>query len=244
MKREAAGLNSRVFLHSLFLESTVPEADEYEIPPLASLVPTASLASQKSGLSRASTTSTFNSASRPYRLRFHTGAIDQRALTNRNPIELLSDLIMMLRENGFYVRQSNSDSSSFKLKIVRPAKAVEKSDPNVIRNPEIEKEPRVPGNFMRNLASFPRGFVEKMKYRSKYGTGYNKGYNQSHPEEEGKGGGEGEIKFYVEVQKIKNLEGLFVVEFKRRAGDVWEFKKVYQSLLPKMRLEFVGGGVV
>ncbi|KAJ3020851.1 hypothetical protein HKX48_000081 [Thoreauomyces humboldtii] len=40
---------------------------------------------------------------------------------------------------------------------------------------------------------------------------------------------EGEIRFTVEVQRIKNLPGLFVVEFKRVRGDVWEFKRVYNE---------------
>ncbi|KAJ3161965.1 hypothetical protein HDU86_005663 [Geranomyces michiganensis] len=42
---------------------------------------------------------------------------------------------------------------------------------------------------------------------------------------------EGEIRFTVEVQRIKNLPGLFVVEFKRARGDVWEFKRVYNEVI-------------
>ncbi|KAI8904575.1 hypothetical protein DFJ77DRAFT_244216 [Powellomyces hirtus] len=42
---------------------------------------------------------------------------------------------------------------------------------------------------------------------------------------------EGEIRFTVEVQRIKNLPGLFVVEFKRARGDVWEFKRVYNEVV-------------
>jgi hypothetical protein len=190
--------------------------------------------------------STFNSASRPLRLRFHTGAIDQRALTNRAPIELMSDLIMMVRENGMYVRQSNSDSTSFKLKIVRPAVKSEVK-------PEVEGvKPVNSGSFIRNLARLPRDFFSQMRYRTKYGTGYNKGFNETNlasASVEPKPIADlGEIKFYIvsrfsfntcqEIQKIKNLAGLYVIEFKRRQGDIWEFKRLYTDLLPKMKLEF------
>ncbi|KAI9099772.1 hypothetical protein DFS34DRAFT_648721 [Phlyctochytrium arcticum] len=43
-----------------------------------------------------------------------------------------------------------------------------------------------------------------------------------------------DIRFTVEVQKIKNLPGLFVVEFKRLKGDVWDFKRLYQEAIVGM----------
>jgi hypothetical protein len=112
----------------------------------------------------------------------------------------MSDLIMMLRENGMYVRQSNSDSTSFKLKIVRPAKKAEKSnDPNVIRNPEVNGAPPKTGGggFMKNLASFPKSFISQLRYRTKYGAGYNKGFNSAEEDTLETVGEQGEIKFYV-----------------------------------------------
>ncbi|KAJ3078881.1 hypothetical protein HK102_004179 [Quaeritorhiza haematococci] len=50
----------------------------------------------------------------------------------------------------------------------------------------------------------------------------------------------GEIKFYVEIQKIKNLRGLYVVEFKRRKGDIWAFKGLYQEVIPRLPLKTPG----
>lgn len=46
----------------------------------------------------------------------------------------------------------------------------------------------------------------------------------------------GEIRFVVEVQKIRNLPGLFVVEFKRMKGDVWGFKRLYQEVIGGLEL--------
>lgn len=192
--------------------------------------------------------STFTSTTKPYRLRYHTGAIDQRALTNRPPVELLADIIIMIRENGMYVRQSNSDSTSFKLKVVRPARAtptVKQESIGVTNRPQIADPPHPPtsnGGFIKNISSFPMSFIKQLRARAKYGSSWNKGFDGSSavaPESSTKEIAElGEIKFYVEIQKIKNLKGLYVVEFKRRQGDIWEFKRLYQELLPLMKLDF------
>ncbi|KAJ3288982.1 hypothetical protein HK104_007824 [Borealophlyctis nickersoniae] len=52
--------------------------------------------------------------------------------------------------------------------------------------------------------------------------------------------GAGEIRFVVEIQRIKNLPGLFVVEFKRLRGDIWAFKRLYQDAVHRLRLKGVG----
>ncbi|KAJ3413988.1 hypothetical protein HDV05_007195 [Chytridiales sp. JEL 0842] len=46
-----------------------------------------------------------------------------------------------------------------------------------------------------------------------------------------------EIRFYVEIQKIKNLPGLYVVDFKRIRGDIWAFKRLYHGLVGDMPLK-------
>ncbi|KAJ3033664.1 hypothetical protein HDV00_005985 [Rhizophlyctis rosea] len=54
-----------------------------------------------------------------------------------------------------------------------------------------------------------------------------------------------EIRFTVEVQKIKNLPGLYVVEFKRLRGDIWMFKRVYMDVVGGLRgVAFRGVGEV
>jgi hypothetical protein len=50
-------------------------------------------------------------------------------------------------------------------------------------------------------------------------------------------GGECEIKFYVEIQKVRNIPGLLVVDFKRIRGDVWAFKRMYGRLIGEMPLK-------
>ncbi|KAJ1553662.1 hypothetical protein HK096_006956 [Nowakowskiella sp. JEL0078] len=43
-----------------------------------------------------------------------------------------------------------------------------------------------------------------------------------------------EVRYVVEIHKIRNLSGLFVVDFKRTKGDIWAFKRIYQEALPKL----------
>jgi len=199
------------------------------------------------------------SSNKPYKLRYHSGAIDQRALTSKPPIDLLADIIIMLRENGLYVRQSGSESTSFKLKVVRPASLlINPTKEAVFGRPEVVgsegltlSRNSIPsassGGFMKNLSSFPMSFVKRIKYRAKYGSSWNKGFDGKEsselsqsvaPSEAPTEPEHGEIKFYIEIQKIRNLDGLYVVEFKRRQGDIWEFKRMYGDLVEKMRLDF------
>ncbi|KNC99827.1 CAMK/CAMKL/KIN4 protein kinase [Spizellomyces punctatus DAOM BR117] len=117
-----------------------------------------------------------------------------------------------------------------------------------------------PGKLAQVLASFPVHLVKKLRYMARYGPGYNKGFGRheaamaaSHPPTlpylhlpyaasrdtisthhsttSTTTVNSKEIRFTVEVQKIKNLPGLFVVEFKRIKGDVWEFKRLYQEII-------------
>jgi hypothetical protein len=43
-----------------------------------------------------------------------------------------------------------------------------------------------------------------------------------------------ELRFYVEIQRIKNLEGLYLVEFKRLKGNIWGFKRLYSELVGQL----------
>ncbi|KAI8807259.1 hypothetical protein BJ742DRAFT_318289 [Cladochytrium replicatum] len=47
----------------------------------------------------------------------------------------------------------------------------------------------------------------------------------------------GEVRFTVEIHKIKNLAGLYVVDFKRVRGDIWGFKRLYLECLPRLPLQ-------
>ncbi|KAI9206378.1 uncharacterized protein BJ171DRAFT_29245 [Polychytrium aggregatum] len=115
------------------------------------------------------------------------------------------------------------------------------------------------GKMAAVLASLPMSLVKRIKYMAQHGSNWNKGYDgKSRPSisEEafvqispGPGAPDlidpplellEDIRFHVEIQKIKNLDGLYVVEFKRMKGDIWAFKKLYQDLIPKIPFKSPG----
>jgi protein-serine/threonine kinase len=50
-----------------------------------------------------------------------------------------------------------------------------------------------------------------------------------------------EIRFAVELCRIKNLPGLYIVDIKRLKGNLWGYKFLYHSLLDKLDLKGKGG---
>ncbi|KAJ3073690.1 hypothetical protein HDU98_000897 [Podochytrium sp. JEL0797] len=103
---------------------------------------------------------------------------------------------------------------------------------------------------------FPVWWVSrKWQYFRAFGVKYNMGYdgkavidvNENRVDESaGEGtaaGGEtkvarfvDEVNFEVEIFKLKNLQDVYVVEFKRVRGDIWEFKSLYHKLIAELPL--------
>lgn len=50
-----------------------------------------------------------------------------------------------------------------------------------------------------------------------------------------------EIRFVVELCRIKNLPGLYIVDIKRMKGNLWAYKFLYHTLLDKLDLKGKGG---
>ncbi|KAI8874878.1 hypothetical protein K501DRAFT_203789, partial [Backusella circina FSU 941] len=45
-----------------------------------------------------------------------------------------------------------------------------------------------------------------------------------------------EVRFSVEICRIKNLPGLYIVDMRRLRGNVWAYKFLYRSLMKKLEL--------
>jgi protein-serine/threonine kinase len=45
-----------------------------------------------------------------------------------------------------------------------------------------------------------------------------------------------EVRFYVELTRVKHLEQLYCVDIKRMKGGPWSFKHVYDQLLGRLEL--------
>lgn len=104
----------------------------------------------------------------------------------------------------------------------------------------IDGEALVGGGRSGNIVS---DFLEKIKYVGQFGIHYNRGYSgsplpasQQKQEQYRKKTDAGPIKMYVVIHRIKNLDGLLTVDVKRRQGDIWEFKRMYEELIVRLKL--------
>ena len=153
-------------------------------------------------------------------LKFHNGPIDQRALSSKNPWILLSDLAQDLMKRGMRVGFTNH---SARIKVWRPGVSEGSS-----RTPERQE------SFSGSFTAFPVSLMKRIKYWATFGPSYNSGFDGSEGYKYAKPStkdNEEDVRFYIEIQRIKNLPGLYVVEFKRIKGNIWAFKKLYHELI-------------
>ncbi|KAI8608334.1 kinase-like domain-containing protein, partial [Chytriomyces sp. MP71] len=236
---------------------------------------------------------------RPTRkLRMHTGPIDKRALSPRDPEFLLADLEMALLDAGLEVDAAKGLAlGEYRLVVKQPGvvmngvpgakrrrgipvdlKQLVKSGnvssdavvalerkigeaETVVLEPTVAKamHKAVKGKGSSTISGgsgrgFPVWIIRKIQYLASFGFNYNRGYD-------GRSTGHGsssdavessptipsssestlfyvdEITFNVEIFKLKNLDGMYVVAFKRVRGDIWEFKHLYDKLIADLPLE-------
>ncbi|KAI8909595.1 hypothetical protein EDD86DRAFT_141470 [Gorgonomyces haynaldii] len=180
------------------------------------------------------------------KLKFHSGPIDQRALSSREPQALLHDIVATLESMGLIVQTTNDE---YKLKVIRPAgtreeEEVQSSDASQRRSSRAfsHNGERRSGysKFAYMLTSFPVSLVKRIKYLAQFGTQYNSGFDGHSSPETFKNRPQpmefGEIRFHLMLHRIKNLEGLLIVDVKRLRGDIWQFKALYHEIVPKLSL--------
>lgn len=156
-------------------------------------------------------------------LKFHSGPIDRRALTTKSPTSLQRRLIEHLQALGFELFFDPYDQ--FKMKAVQVK--------------GIDGEPLLGSGKQTSMVS---GFLERIKYVGQFGIHYNRGFTGSSPtptsqqQQSRKKASVEPIKMYVMIHRIKNLDGLLTVDVKRRQGDIWEFKRMYEELIVRLKL--------
>lgn len=149
------------------------------------------------------------------KLRLHRGAVDQDALTSKAPNEVLLTIKESLQFMGIEMKRTHD----FKLKCIRPMKRV------MITNKRTRKISAVPFKlfFASSNPTIPNE-TNGTKKESKVMYG-----------EQGIDNGD-EVQFSVELSKIENLPGLYVVDIKRTRGNIWAFKFLYHTLLDRLDL--------
>jgi protein-serine/threonine kinase len=174
------------------------------------------------------------------KLKLHTGPIDQRALSTKGPAELLDETVGVLQSMGLLIEKTGSP---YKLVVIRPetTKEVEVySTPvsDLTKKTSLlsigSSKTRKKANY---LSSFPVSFVKQIKYFAQFGSGYNNGYDGSTKTDPTEGKimmEKKEIRMNLYINRIKNLDGLVIVDLKRLRGDIWQFKALYNELILKL----------
>jgi hypothetical protein len=169
------------------------------------------------------TTTTTNGATSDPKLRTHHGAVDQEALTSRPPAQVFNEVKQTLKSLGLEFKR---DGGEYKLKCVRPKRAIIEKRKLSQSSNNMHRPP------FRNLlrrASAQHGVTdqqEKPSNSTKPATIY--GDPNVDPGEE--------VRFSVELCKIKNLPGLYIVDMRRMRGNVWAYKFIYRTLLDTLKL--------
>ncbi|KAJ3274635.1 hypothetical protein HDV01_002477 [Terramyces sp. JEL0728] len=149
-------------------------------------------------------------------IKYHSGPIDQHALSTLPPSRLLTIVVQTLKQMDLDVAMTDNP---YKL--------------SVLKHADVRQPKKKAGSPFTNM-------MLKLRYIRQFGLQYNRGFdgtsalppilNQNRKE------ATTDLKFFVMVHRIKNLEGLLIVDLKRTSGDIWEFKRLYHSVIAKLDL--------
>ncbi|KAL1919291.1 uncharacterized protein VTP21DRAFT_1984 [Calcarisporiella thermophila] len=193
------------------------------------------------------------------KLRVHDGAVDQTALTSREPSEVMMEVRQVLAQMGIEIQADRG----YKLKCLRPEKsqAGKTSAENTAttiqerHSPEEKVERRRKFSMSKGplLGFFRRGTEKAAMHTappSESATLAPISSSTTHTSmAETRAGIYGDpyidsgsaIYFTVELCRIKNLTGLYIVDIRRRKGNLWSFRFLYYILLEKLDLSGKGG---
>ncbi|KAG0786628.1 hypothetical protein G6F57_008474 [Rhizopus arrhizus] len=146
------------------------------------------------------------------KLRTHHGAVDQEALTSRPPTQVFMEVKQTLKSMGLEFKR---DGGEYKLKCVRPKRVQPQHPPNA----NLRMLLRRSSNTLQPERTTP-AFTEKS-------TIY--GESSVDPGDE--------VRFSIELCKIKNLPGLYIVDMRRMRGNVWAYKYLYRTLMDALKLK-------
>ncbi|KAI7900994.1 kinase-like domain-containing protein [Cokeromyces recurvatus] len=168
------------------------------------------------------------------KLRVHRGAVDQDALTSRAPNEVLQSIKESLTMMGIEMKRCRD----YKIKCLRPARLVLQQSSTRMRKMSTVIVPPFKSFFTDKTATTTTTTTTTNKASATTAAA-----TTSHVlyGEQGIDTGE-EVQFNVELSKIENLPGLYVVDIRRSRGNIWAFKFLYHTLLDLLDLSKKGQG--
>ena len=197
------------------------------------------------------------------RLGFHSGPIDQRAITIFTPLTVLEKIQLVLLELKLSFTQS--PDNPFKLIVIknptgfsfveRPMASFDSSRPSI----DLKRQPskasgisrtsmqssRSVNGYSKKQGSGPIGSMvtslfQKIRYISMFGFQYNRGYDGSTllpPVRNQNRVNDSFVQFHIIIHKIRYISGIYIVDLKRHKGDIWEFKRLYNEIIVKLDLK-------
>ena len=193
-------------------------------------------------------------------LRHHVGAVDQSALTSLPPPEVFSRVREALTSMGVDFRLATGED--FKLECLRPKKGVRglggigstirqsvfpPTQAEIERSIKIPSSPMSPSmssggsirNFLRRGSSQQNVPQSPTTVSALNNASAGGAYPPTLYGEASVDGGQ-EVRFSVEITKIKNLPGLYSLDIRRMRGNVWAYKFCYTALLQRCNLSGQG----
>jgi Kinase associated domain 1 len=165
----------------------------------------------------------------------HSGPIDQRALSRLPPSVLLERISIVLKNMGLAF---TFGEDPYKLVVIK--NPLEDEYDFTKRRPSIQSSSSK-RSTRKPLGSSITSLFQKFRYISLFGFQYNRGYdgstfippliNYNRP------AANTFVKFHVVVHRIRDLDGLYIVDLKRHKGDIWEFKRIYSEVIGKLELD-------
>lgn len=164
--------------------------------------------------------------------------MDQNALTSASPPQLMMEMKRVLIAIGIDVKQDGE----YKLKCVRRQRQQPdtKSNPNDMKKRHMSNSQNTPTTRLRMLLRrHPLHDTTDLPVSDNHDSGAAAsailyGDPVVDPGEE--------VRFSMEVCKIKNLPGLYIVDIRRMRGNVWSYKFLYHAVLGALDLGKKGGG--
>lgn len=158
-------------------------------------------------------------------MRTHHGAVDQEALTSRPPAQVFNEVKHTLKSLGLEFKR---DGGEYKLKCARPKKPI--TNNTTARKVQQNQNPIQQQSGNNNSTPF-----RNLLRRSSLAAATQPQENTTIYGDPNVDPGD-EVRFSVELCKIKNLPGLYIVDMRRMRGNVWAYKFIYRTLLDTLNL--------
>ncbi|KAK9704085.1 hypothetical protein K7432_010401 [Basidiobolus ranarum] len=215
--------------------------------------------------------------SQEYKLRIHSGAIDQNAVTSRAPIEVFQDIKQVLFAMGIEIKKE----TDMKLKCTRRKKKARNGSVATMKSTisHISTDTQTTANTAttnmtartsytnntytfsptpahnsgshaarrRTVSAFSRLLKlgthhEDYNYPNEFVTSSASAYGTPQIQPEPIYGDEtvdpgDEISFVVEICRVKDFGNLYIVDIRRRKGNLWSYKFLYHTVLERLDLQ-------